>query len=531
MNYTIIITTVGTSMFSNYFDKNSKSTHKLIWDNIKKMSFTETDWSNLSKDISFQSFEKEVGETWSVFSCAELDTITEIKKTYGENVEHHLLCSETIAGVLAGKILDKKLGEVKSNIIIEKLQTHIAKGFKETVFLKLVETVQGIAENVNLEKQAIAILLSLEKDEIKQFIKKVLKEKTNIEPFKTLFTKSTNNQPWKEHIISEQVANEIIVISNKKVVINYSGGYKAVIPYLTILGQLYDYDLAYMHEDSNKEGEGLITTKRLPFNFDVSLAEMYYPYLTKFKLSSENQKTENQKTENQKTENQSLSISFSKEDIANKYATLVTEMLDNQLLFNDNGEYKITAFGSILWNYVDTKNALGKNPLSFYVELKLYKFYITQYKEVENPTYSKVIHNEEFTEKWIDEKGKNKSDNHEIDLKLIKPDENFIVVEVKSFGEVFKNEDLLDRATKRISAYQKKEFGGKKPEEYHLVFYKTSNDKEEFVKDTILNLTTEIAKLDVAFKAFYIDISLEKSRNPYFSFMQKELEKIEPFQI
>jgi len=509
MNHTIVITTVGTSMFSNYFDKFPKSQHKNTWDDIKKMPFTKNDWSELEGEISFKNFKKEIQENWTPFSCAEWDTIEAIKTNYGQKLEHYLLCSETIAGYLAGQILEAKFGSATVTII-EKLQTKIAKGFKEVVFLKLVGSIQDITENMLLEKRAVEVLNNLNAGKIKDFKKKKLDETGLIvkEPFNILFTKEIQKTPsWKDHIESERVAQEIVKIQNKKVVISYSGGYKAIIPYLTILGQLYNYDLAYMHEDS----EELIDTKRLPFNFDVSLAEQYYPYLTVLNFKE---------NETQST-NADLSVKLSKEKVLEKAKSQIEQMKVYQLL---DGQNEVTAFGKLILNYINETNAIDKSTLGFYCEYKVfeyfYEYHRNDYLRIERSF--EPIKNGELNPK-INYIG-------DADLRLEVEPNLFDWVEIKAFGKVFEidsnNEFRVIQRTRDRHAYKTSNFEGSHIRKYKFIIYKYESDDLDLISDIIGAMKKEFTNVQV----YYFTIKLGDT-NPFKGFMQNKLAQTDLIQL
>ncbi len=510
MNHTIVITTVGTSMFSNYFDNFPRSQHKDTWDDIKKMPFTENDWSELEGDNSFKEFKKEVQDNWTSFSCAELDTIEAIKTNYGQNLEHHLLCSETIAGYLAGQILKAKL-VFATVTIIEKLQTKIAGGFKEVVFLKLVGSIQDLTENMLLEKRAVDVLSTLKKNKIKDFKEKELEETGLIEkePFNILFTKATQKTSWKDHIESERVAQEIVKIQNKKVVISYSGGYKAIIPYLTVLGQLYNYDLAYMHEDS----EELIDTKRLPFNFDVSLAEQYYPYLT---VLDEKEK------ENQSL-NQNVSVKLSKEKVLEKAKSQIEQMKVYQLL---DGQNEVTAFGKLILNYINETNAIGKTTLGFYCEYKMFEYFYEYHRN----DYSKIERSFEPIQDDANNPGIAPRSIGDADLRLDVAHNSFDWVEIKSFGGVFEidknGEFRVIQRTRDRHAYKTSNFKGSHIHNYKFIIYKYESDDLALISDIIAAMKEEFTNVQV----YYFTIKLSDI-SPFRGFMQNKLAQTDLIQL
>lgn len=55
------------------------------------------------------------------------------------------------------------------------------------------------------------------------------------------------------------------------IILNITGGYKATIPYMTIWGQIYNNDIYYIFEDSDE----LISIPQMPINIDFGLFEKY----------------------------------------------------------------------------------------------------------------------------------------------------------------------------------------------------------------------------------------------------------------
>ena len=112
MNHTIIITTVGTSMFTNY---KGGSAYQKSWEKIKKQPYKE--WDAFEEDI--EQVQTDI-EKWVQFSCAELQTLENLQKRYTSGVQTYLVTSDTIAGHLAGEILEKLLPS--RNIIVQELK-------------------------------------------------------------------------------------------------------------------------------------------------------------------------------------------------------------------------------------------------------------------------------------------------------------------------------------------------------------------------------------------------------------------------
>lgn len=136
-----VITTVGTSLFTNYNDKNKASLNKEIQDEPYSEYNVWQDEINAIKE-KLMPFAREEN------SCAELTSISKIKEKYGD-IEVYLIATDTIESVLVCEILVEILENVKFNPqydVIEKLQVEEYKEFKEGLS-NLINRLYGIASN------------------------------------------------------------------------------------------------------------------------------------------------------------------------------------------------------------------------------------------------------------------------------------------------------------------------------------------------------------------------------------------------
>ena len=136
-----IITTVGTSLFSNYNEKKNESLNR----EIKDEPYSEyDDWQDEINEIK----EKLIPFAREENSCAELTSINKIKEKYGD-IEVYLIATDTIESVLVCEILVEILENVKFNPqydVIKKLQVKEYKEFKEGLS-NLINRLYGIASN------------------------------------------------------------------------------------------------------------------------------------------------------------------------------------------------------------------------------------------------------------------------------------------------------------------------------------------------------------------------------------------------
>ncbi len=257
-----IITTVGTSLFTNYNDKNNETLNK----EIKDEPYSEySEWEDEISDIKNKliSFAKEKN------SCAELTSIMKLKEKY-EDIEVYLIATDTIESVLICEILKKLLDEKNITVVFE-----------------------------------------AKKDTIRE-----LQIKDN-----NHFESGLKNLISKFHDISNKKYDDMVL--------NITGGYKVIIPYLTMIGEILEIPIYYIFENSNE----LILVPQLPIAFDNKVADLYLSYLDKESLSLINK--------NQKVKEKLQSYGFIN---ANKKITL-TPLGE---LFRDYMNYKKTYLGVII---------------------------------------------------------------------------------------------------------------------------------------------------------------------------------------
>ena len=198
-----IITTVGTSLFTNYNDKKNETLNK----DIKDESYSEySEWEEEIKEIK----EKLLSFAKTDNACAELTSIMKLKEKY-DDIEVYLIATDTIESVLVCEVLEEVL--LDKDIEVKFDDNHIIIGLQVDDYLKF--------------KGGLFHLIQ------------------------TLYT------------ISEYYYENIVL--------NITGGYKAIIPYLTIFGQVNNAPLYYIFENSDE----LISIPQAPININWSLFQKY----------------------------------------------------------------------------------------------------------------------------------------------------------------------------------------------------------------------------------------------------------------
>jgi putative CRISPR-associated protein (TIGR02619 family) len=284
-----VITTVGMSLISNYIEKEKYSDSK-TWNDNKNKKFNNELWNTLSRKI-LNTLKTNILK-WNYADkqkCAELKTLLLLKEQAYKINEIHLVYTDTIGGKFASEILEELLKK-------EDLKFNVASNEK--------------IEGLNFENNG---------DEF---------EKTG---FNQLITRLDNikSQRQKEN----KNTKESIEIG-----LNISGGYKALIPFLTIYAQLVEIPLFYVYEDSAK----LITINPAPLKFDWAIADIYYQYLTDSELR-------------EKMSDESDIIVFLK---------------SNHLI---TSQKKLTVIGSLFEAYIKQYLPQRKDVIGHYIEHKLFE--------------------------------------------------------------------------------------------------------------------------------------------------------------
>jgi len=201
-----VITMVGTSIFENCL-KNSEKDIKPYYEALKEKRFkdceNEKDRIKRLKRIILDWFDREIKKE---DTSAEIKSLVKLKQEIKEDFEIYLLHSDTILSYLAGEIIKEKIKDIK--------------------------------EFENLEEDYIKLV--------------------NIEYLQIWNRKEFNK--GMSNLISK--VYEITQGYWQNIIINITGGYKATIPYLTILAQINGCPVYYIFEDT----DALIKIPNIPFS-------------------------------------------------------------------------------------------------------------------------------------------------------------------------------------------------------------------------------------------------------------------------
>lgn len=337
-----VITTVGTSLFTNYMRKEvqeflgEQKINDFNIDTGYKAMIKEKDgrvrtsvkdaitkyWTRnikISKDTE-GDLKCESIEGLNTHCCAEVQTLLAITKKpeyEGKILEVHLLCTDTQLSKLASEII------------------------RDSIFPDNIDAVVKVVEVYPIENLQVKNANEFENEGFNHLLKKV----KGIKNFATGFNEQ--GEP----------INGFRDSDTKEVLLNISGGYKAIIPIMTIIGQLEDIPVVYLHEESNE----VITIGNLPIDFDWHKVENYYDFLNVKDLDIHS-------------------------DI-DQYPEIRDQMISEKVI--TSSPYQKTIIGSLLKDFASEQLPTAFEVMGFYVELKLLEYYSKKdYMSKDNSTFS-----------------------------------------------------------------------------------------------------------------------------------------------
>lgn len=226
-----VITTVGTSLFNNYLESNKDFENLLKY--LKNKSFKEyRDLAPRARQI------KEKVVPWdakSIEASAEIKSLYKIQKKLAESLDVYLLATDTALSPLAAEIIQARFDGMKNFRV-----------------------------NFNPDHDVIG---GLQVDNYQLFVQ-------------------TGLPKLVERI--EKIAEGYF----GNVVFNIAGGYKGVIPYLTVMALINDCDIYYIFEDS----QTVIEIPRVPLEINYSVFEKYSDEIGQLEKVVENYRKEREKS-------------------------------------------------------------------------------------------------------------------------------------------------------------------------------------------------------------------------------------------
>ncbi len=382
-------------------------------------NYNDTNNEELNKDIKDRDYNEyidwkeeieEIKEDLLPFakeknSCAELTSIMKLQEKY-EDIKVYLIATDTIESVVVCEVL------------------------KEV-----------------LEEKNITVVFEAKKDTIRK-----LQIKDNKD-----FEEGLKNLIAKFHKISNKKYNDVIL--------NITGGYKVIIPYLTMIGEILEIPIYYIFEDSNE----LILVPQLPIGFDDKVADLYLPYLDKESLSLINRNQE------------------------------VKEKLQSYGFINANNKITLTPLGELFRDYMSYK----KTYLGVIIEFLIADLFINQgMKPVKGKTYDYIENN-----------------NHKVgEIDLVVEKENEIeYFEIKSLG-AYKEKQLK----RHIENFIMKDTTSKK-RVLTILFYLLEENFLNKKKATFKNIEKIAIDKNIDFKVKYIVIQPDNFQEFVRKFKENEI--------
>ena len=244
---TVVITPVGTSLFSNGAENNIQiqQNYQRIEDKSASCWNNNTQYINALR-IQIENFINNQG----VSASAELQSTQIIQNKLNTDISVHFLASDTISSRLAAEILKDKINE-PNNILGNQAS---AKFNSDT----------------NIGK--VDVISHLQVNNTKEFSR---------EGMPNLFERINDILKWEAY-------------AHQNLAINITGGYGATLPYLTIFAQLANVPLYYNFENSDE----LIMIPKTPLAIDWNLIEKHSGILALIDKGIEAGKWEKFKNEN-----------------------------------------------------------------------------------------------------------------------------------------------------------------------------------------------------------------------------------------
>ena len=270
--------------------------------------------------------------------------------------------------------------------------------------------------------------------------------------------------------------------------LNISGGYKGLIPVMTIVGQLYDMNICYTYEDS----EELIEIPRMPLNFDWDVMEQYAEDL--LRLNKLNDKPE-----------------------------IGAELQTLHLVTKQNGQYVRTILGTLITQFLNQNPPFFGTQFGYFIEYKLKKYYDSSFG------CQKVLHGYKPDPKL----------NEDVDIAILDGSGGFTAIEIKPFERVSEPElltDFMHKLTKRaMSMGEQKQLTVK---ELRLFTYKfqlegSSSTPPELTPEQRILLSQVAEEMNkqipgVKFTCHFLMVERNKiksgNRIPYQKFLKEEID-------
>jgi CRISPR/Cas system-associated protein Csm6 len=424
----VIITTVGTSLFTNYdtkiFPKYKGLLKSISTDFTSIQNRTDATASKrISGDYEFEIDEliknikiffeaSQISDEAKKLASAEIASIIKIAEDdSSETFKVHLLATDTLLSVLAAEL--------------------IAYYFNTFKPISNVEVVLFEGPDKQFDKQKNS-----------KFIVKNL----------SVLSSSQYGQGFQNLV---QLLSDLVKRYYKKdVIMNVTGGYKGLVPILTVFSQMMNLEMRYLYseqyEDQVHNKNDLIKIANLPVSYDSFDANKYFLILDDNSLNDIDEDDETKKIIDEAVL-KALLVKNKNQTKVSSMGTLFKETIEKQgyALKKDNlgifFEYKIKEF--LDYFNTKTKNAKILRSIDVVPQTEGSRQYAT-----EMDLFIEYGDNKPIFEKWIKTKGKRETDQPLeyafIEVKAISS------VNTSQFIELLKNiRDNFDKAPKEVALF------------------------------------------------------------------------------
>ncbi len=312
-----IITTVGTSLFTNFMDERVKNKYgrdyasisiDSAYNAIENSKASAVDiWNNEFKHY-VRKIQENIVDFWfddefkdNRAASAEIASLLKISNGEKEKVQVHLVATDTLLSVLAAELIVTWFERHK----------HLASNINEVLFKRVQPDFKEQSESDHVVKDL----------------------------------RVYSSEEYEKGFMNLIMLMEKSVIKDNTI-LNITGGYKAITPVLTIYGQLQEIPLAYLYEEknSNENKQELIKLGNLPIQFDLGYIENYVQFLI-----------------------DPSSISAGK---------ISKSLYELGLIKSEESPFELTILAQLIVNKLNSDDIpFQKTMFGYFVEYKLYEYY------------------------------------------------------------------------------------------------------------------------------------------------------------
>ena len=464
MSKYLIITTVGTSIFTNFNKKEVRQAfdnaqHVREYNDGVRLDDLENDDAQSYDEDIYGAIESKIEKYW-IKGCFKKDG----KWKYTENREstnRHASAEITSILKIAKKIREEDQG---AKIEVKLLATDTALSVSAA---KLIETFFRGLEEVSIREFSVG----------QDFVQSLGVNPKSSDTAKDYYDTGLQN------LVDGLMGEGGLIKKAKKdgfnPMINFSGGYKSTIPVLTIIAQLESIPMYYIYEDS----DCLMEVGNLPFNFDWASVERLHYYLSSDVLQQR--------------------------DLNND---IKTELKNKKLVVETSKGFKVSPLGKLFQKARDLMPD-GGGTFGKFVEMKLWEHFVKKpLNDYDKglPIRGRICYQNIRTKEVIgeipeNEKGQRNYTEIEIDLMMYSENGDYAVLESKSLNGI--------KSIKPDLYFEGAKFwhGGKLPKIFIATFYKYEHEKVQNRKQQIQALKKQVNSLGVPkFRAYYFNLPLSK---------------------